>query len=111
MIKAILVGFSLAGAAAAQIAAGAPSAVPASSGPSSSAPEQTPSASAVDNTQQYGQYSQESAQPTEAPSSSSNIYEMMPYSSYQNGGYKSLECGYGYKKADDGSCQAESWVR
>jgi hypothetical protein len=39
------------------------------------------------------------------------FYDIMPYQSYQSGGYKSLECGYGYSKQNDGSCQPESWVR
>jgi hypothetical protein len=35
----------------------------------------------------------------------------MPYTQYQQGGYKSLDCGYGWKKMEDGSCGRESWVR
>ena len=47
---------------------------------------------------------------TATPSSPSNFYDYMPYSSYQSGGYKTLECGYGYSKQSDGSCRPESWV-
>jgi hypothetical protein len=43
--------------------------------------------------------------------SPTNFYNVMPYSAYQSGGYKSLQCGYGYAKQSDGSCSAESWVR
>ena len=35
---------------------------------------------------------------------------MMPYSSFMSGGYKSMNCGYGYTKGSDGSCQQMSWV-
>lgn len=36
--------------------------------------------------------------------------DAMPYQSMVSGGYKSLDCGYGWKKGSDGSCQQESWV-
>jgi hypothetical protein len=36
----------------------------------------------------------------------------MPYESFKSGGYKSMDCGYGYYKGSDGSCNSkESWVR
>lgn len=38
-----------------------------------------------------------------------DFYQEMPYSAYQNGGYKSLECGYGYEKQDDGQCAPIGW--
>ena len=44
------------------------------------------------------------------PPSTYDIYSAMPYDSMTAGGYSSLNCGYGYTKAYDGSCQAESWV-
>ena len=47
--------------------------------------------------------------PPPASSSSYDIYSMMPYSSFMAGGYQSLDCGYGYQKMSDGSCQAMSW--
>jgi hypothetical protein len=31
------------------------------------------------------------------------------YSTFMSGGYKSMNCGYGYSKNSDGSCSAESW--
>jgi hypothetical protein len=33
----------------------------------------------------------------------------MPYSVMTGGGYKSLDCGYGYLKGSDGGCTPESW--
>lgn len=38
-----------------------------------------------------------------------DFYQEMPYSAYQNGGYKSLECGYGYEKHGDGQCVPVGW--
>lgn len=38
-------------------------------------------------------------------------YTTMAYSSFQGGGYKSMDCGYGFTKAADGSCQQQQWVR
>lgn len=35
----------------------------------------------------------------------------MDYASFTAGGYSSMNCGYGYSKASDGSCQSETWVR
>lgn len=58
----------------------------------------------------YGEAS--SSTLTAAPSATAtNFYEQMPYSAYMAGGYKQLDCGYGWKKAEDGSCKQESWVR
>lgn len=55
----------------------------------------------------YNQYTAASAQYTPPPQS-----EVMPYSSFMNGGYQSMSCGYGYVKGYDGSCTStESWVR
>lgn len=34
---------------------------------------------------------------------------MNSYSSFTQGGYKNMNCGYGYKKGSDNSCQPESW--
>ena len=47
--------------------------------------------------------------PPPASSSSYDVYSAMPYSSFMAGGYKSMNCGYGYQKMDDGSCSAMSW--
>lgn len=46
--------------------------------------------------------------PTQPPA---DFYQEMPYAAYQSGGYRSLDCGYGYSKQADGSCAALSWVR
>jgi hypothetical protein len=56
----------------------------------------------------YNQYtSAAAAQYTPPPQS-----EAMPYESFMSGGYKSMDCGYGYVKGSDGSCMSkESWVR
>lgn len=37
--------------------------------------------------------------------------QQMSYSSFMAGGYKTMDCGYGYQKMQDGSCQQQSWVR
>jgi hypothetical protein len=58
---------------------------------------------------QYGnnQYTSPPAQYTPPPQT-----EAMPYQSFMSGGYKSMGCGYGYQKGNDGSCTStESWVR
>ena len=55
----------------------------------------------------YNQYTSAPAQYTPPPQS-----EAMPYESFMNGGYKSMDCGYGYGKGSDGNCNSkESWVR
>ena len=55
----------------------------------------------------YNQYTSAPAQYTPPPHSSA-----MPYESFMSGGYKSMDCGYGYVKGSDGSCMSkESWVR
>ena len=51
------------------------------------------------------------SQYTPPPSESSYPYQQMPYSSFTNGGYSQMDCGYGYKKGSDGKCDPESWVR
>jgi hypothetical protein len=33
----------------------------------------------------------------------------MPYNSMTGGGYKNLDCGYGYVKGSDGRCTKETW--
>ena len=114
-MSSLLVGLSLAGAAAAQLVnvngysmvpinSQAMNAASSSSGGyyGSSAPAQatnyaTSSAAASD------------AQYTSPPSSTYDIYSMMPYESMTAGGYSSLACGYGYSKSSDGSCQSQSW--
>jgi len=137
-MKSIIFGLSLISAAAAQVVNGvsmvpaqtasgsasasavsSDSSAPSASGSSGSSGSSAPSASSAapsnaDNSNSGGGYSQYQAPPsqyTQPPSSSSaDFYQQMPYSSYQNGGYKSLSCGYGYTKDSDGSCKPESWV-
>ncbi len=56
---------------------------------------------------QYGSYSPPPAQYTPPPQTHD-----MPYSSFMAGGYKSMDCGYGYQKGYDGSCTStQNWVR
>ena len=107
-MNTVFVALSLAGAAAAQIVAGSVSMVPASM--------ITTMASAANNNAQYG-----SSYGSTTDSASASMYttppatdggsSMMPYSSFMSGGYSSMNCGYGYSKASDGSCQQMSWVR
>jgi hypothetical protein len=84
----ILLAFSLATSATAQIVNGM-SYVPAPSG--------------------YGPVSAPPSQVTQPPSQT-DFYQQMPYSSFISGGYSSLNCGYGYYKSSDGSCQQQTWV-
>jgi hypothetical protein len=46
------------------------------------------------------------------PASMSAMYsqQQQGYSSFMSGGYKSMNCGYGYQKGSDGGCSAMSWV-
>lgn len=105
-MKSVLVGLSFAGAAVAQIVNGVSMVsltYAAASSEATSAPaEATDSASYTTDAS--------GAQYTAPPESSIDIYSAMPYDSMTAGGYSSLDCGYGYTKAYDGSCQAESWV-
>lgn len=114
-MNAFLVGLSLVSAATAQVANGV-SAIPYSAVYGSSS--QAYSTAAASSSNGYAAYTQaassssaaSSSMITQAPSSSSyDIYSAMPYSSFMSGGYKSLDCGYGYQKMSDGSCQAMSW--
>jgi hypothetical protein len=111
-MKSIFFGLSLVSVATAQVVNGismvtasGPSPTtppsPSNSGSSSTVPSST--ANSAVSTAPPSQY-------TPAPSSSTSIYQTMPYESYMNGGYKSLACGYGYTKSADGHCQPESWV-
>lgn len=111
-MKSIIFGLSLVGAVVAQYASDASvydggasasatdSATDSASGSYPVAPTPAPT------TLYIGSYVPPSA-PTPTPT---DFYQYMPYSAYQSGGYKSLECGYGYSKQDDGSCSQDSWV-
>lgn len=103
IMKSIIFGLTLVSAAVAQIVNGV-STVEAP-GPSATPPPGDASA------QGYAPPAPPSPEPTTAPSSNGDFYQQMPYESYKNGGYQSLNCGYGYKKSSDGRCQPESWVR
>ena len=118
MYSAFLLGLSLIGAASAQVANGVVAVPMPGSSASGSAPAVTASASAS------AAPSGSSPQASQAPSYGSAAppsqytpppyYETssaMPYSKFQGGGYKSMDCGYGYQKGSDGSCQKMSWVR
>jgi hypothetical protein len=76
----------------------------ASSSPSygSSAPAYTGSSSS---------YQAPPSQYTSPPAQSGDGYlNQMPYSTFLQGGYKSLNCGYGYKKDQGQACTPASWV-
>jgi hypothetical protein len=102
----------LAGAASASASGSystnAPPAATSSSGYSASAsPAQYNQYGSSSSSPSYNQYTSAPPQYTPPPQS-----EAMPYSSFMNGGYSSMDCGYGYNKGSDGSCNSkESWVR
>jgi hypothetical protein len=67
----------------------------------------SPSYNQYTSSPSYNQYTSAAPQYTPPPQS-----EAMPYESFTNGGYQSMDCGYGYVKGSDGSCTStESWVR
>jgi hypothetical protein len=39
-----------------------------------------------------------------------DFYQRMPYGDFSSGGYKNLECGYGYHRNADGYCAPHPWV-
>ena len=108
-MTSFLVGLSLAGAAAAQIVNGYSMVSIDLSASSSSGGYYGSSAPAQATDYASSTSSSSSAQYTSAPSSSADIYSMMPYESMTAGGYSSMACGYGYTKAYDNSCQSMSW--
>ncbi|THH08355.1 hypothetical protein EW145_g2769 [Phellinidium pouzarii] len=110
-MNSFFVVLSVAGAALAQMSVNGASMVAYSSAAASSSGgsyygnSAPPAATAYASSTAVASY----AQYTSPPSSSYDIYSIMPYASMTAGGYSSLSCGYGYTKAYDGSCQAESW--
>jgi hypothetical protein len=94
--------------ASASYSTNSPPAATSSSGYSaSSSPAQYNQYGSSSSSPSYNQYTSAPAQYTPPPQS-----EAMPYSSFMNGGYSSMDCGYGYYKGSDGSCNSkESWVR
>jgi len=97
-MKSIVFGLSLVSAAVAQISVVGMSMVPVGNGAAAAA-EAT-------STTAYGV----AAPSTVTPAPTAGVYDKMPYAAYQAGGYKSLDCGYGYSKQSDGSCKPLSWV-
>ena len=76
-------------------------------GSSGNSPNQYNQYSSSSSAPSYNQYTSAAPQYTPPPQS-----EAMPYESFMNGGYKSMDCGYGYTKGSDGSCMStQSWVR
>jgi hypothetical protein len=118
-MKSIIFGLSLVSFTTAQIvnglssvpATGASSVPAATSAPAvtptpavaavTSAPAVTPAPSLNNAQAAPPQYTQ--------PPPGSDFYQYMSYDSWKAGGYKQLQCGYGYQKAYDGSCQPYSW--
>ena len=58
----------------------------------------------------YGSPPSQYTPPPSPPSESSYPYQQMPYSSFTNGGYSQMDCGYGYQKGSNGKCTPQSWV-
>ena len=124
-MNAIFLGLSLASVATAQVANGV-SAIPYSMVYGTAAPAAMTAAASASSSDGYqaasmaaytqaasASYSAAPSVATPPPSyyssSSYDVYSAMPYSSFVSGGYKSMNCGYGYQKMEDGSCQAMSW--
>ncbi|KAF8323684.1 hypothetical protein DL93DRAFT_2092401 [Clavulina sp. PMI_390] len=113
--KYLVAGLAIASAAHAQLVLGA-SSVPADSTTatpgstvSSSSPAAT-STSSPSTTDTSSPSSTPAPGPTSMPAYPSYEYtSAMPYSVMTGGGYKSLDCGYGYVKDSSGNCKPESW--
>ena len=91
-MNSLIVGLALAGGAAAQLVNGA-SMVPA---------------------YQANYYSSSDASTTTAAAYSTASSSSMGqdyYTSFMSGGYKSMDCGYGYAKGSNGACTAQSWYQ
>lgn len=125
-MRSFLLGLSLASAAVAQIVVDSSvvyvpvsQTTPAAASASPSADNNGYASSAPAGSSYYGssapaQYTQASSSSSAPPSQytppPSNSYNPDSYSSFTSYGYKSLDCGYGYSKGQDGSCQQQSWV-
>ncbi len=60
---------------------------------------------------QYGGAPPPPSQYTAPPAPGQDFYQYMPYDSWNGGGYKQLQCGYGYQKqGDSGLCVPYEWV-
>ena len=109
-MNSVLAALTLAGAAAAQIVAGPVTMVPSSQiYATASAADNHVAASSSATYMASSSYSAPASTYTQPPATDGG-YSDMPYSSFMSGGYKSMNCGYGYSKGSDGSCKAMSWV-
>jgi len=113
-MKSVFLGLSLVSAVAAQVVVGyssvpvtssAPAATPAPYSAVTSVYGSAPAAVATDNAN-----AAPPSQYTAPPAPGQDFYQYMPYNSWSNGGYKQLQCGYGYQKQSDGTCGALAWV-
>jgi len=126
MMKSIIFGLTFIGAAVAQSVNGVssvPASTQASGSASGSSSQATSSQASNSGSSSYG-YSpaaytgspSSSAAPSQytppPPASMSAMYSQQQqyYTSFMAGGYKSMDCGYGYQKGSDGGCSAMSWV-
>ena len=115
----LLAGLAIAGAStsvSAQLVLGASSVPAPGSTASPSGPSATPSSA-----QPTASASSAPAPPPSSPKAASpaptsppqypseNYASYMPYNQMTNGGYMSLDCGYGYIKDSSGKCTMESW--
>jgi hypothetical protein len=111
-MRSNFIGLSLAVAATAQIVNGL-SSVPITTGTSSSAQyavTPTPSAMTASSVPAQPSGGAAAAQYTAPPAPGQDFYQYMSYNSMTSGGYKQLQCGYGYQKQADGTCAPLSWV-
>jgi len=99
-MKSIILGLSLVGVAVATQVPGVPLTVP---------PSQPTDVPVLTDTAHLGAPTPAPAPPHDGSAPVVDFYQEMPYSAYQNGGYKSLECGYGYEKHEDGQCAPVGW--
>ena len=110
-MKSVLLGLSLVSAAAAQVVVGY-SSVPVTSSAPAATP--TPYSSVYGSASATVTADNANAAPpsrhTAPPAPGQDFYQYMPYNSWSNGGYKQLQCGYGYQKQSDGTCGALAWV-
>ncbi len=109
-MNSVLTILTLAGAAAAQIVAGPVTMVPSSQVYATSTPSAGDNHVAASSSAPSYSSSAAPSDYTQPPKATDGGASDMPYSSFTNGGYKSMDCGYGHTKASDGSCQSMSWV-
>jgi hypothetical protein len=112
-MKYLFAGLAFAAVAAAQDPGASPYGAQPAATPAAaySAPPAVTSAPAAYSPPPYDGSQQQGYQPPAPEQQGSHYTDVMPYQSMVSGGYKSLDCGYGWKKGGDGSCQQEPWVR